>query len=111
LRSLPHQPAHVWWQFAGFALVVSYLLSLIFVRRPASGYLTHWDGWVANLALIVAIVPVWLRVRHTSRMQFAWAAIALGLALNSIANLVYLFRDQNIHPTPSPGLSDFASLL
>jgi len=105
------QPAQVWWLLACLVLVVTYCTSLIVVRRPASGYVTVWDGWVANVALVLPIVPIWLRVRSTSRLRFAWAAVAIGIALNSTGNLLYLVHDRNLHPIPSPSPSDFISLL
>ena len=85
--------------------------SLIVVGRPSGGYSTLWDGWVANIALALPIVPVWLRVRYTSRLQFAWAAMAGGIALNSISNVMYLLHDKNLHPVPSPAPNDIVSLL
>jgi len=60
-----------WWQLGCAVLVVAYCASLVVVTRPASGYLTFWDGWIGNLAATLPIVPVWLRVRHTSRLQSA----------------------------------------
>ena len=98
------------WQLACLVLAVTYCASVILVKRPGNGYLTSWDGWVANLALALPIIPVLLRVRYTTRLQFAWAAMGLGIALHSISSLVYLFHDQNLHPIPSPTSSDILSL-
>lgn len=105
------ESSQAWWQLACAVLVVAYCVSTVVVKRPASGYLTSWDGWVSNIAATLPIVPVWLRVRHTARLQFAWKAMAAGIALNSIGNLVYLFHDQNLNPIPSPSPSDVFYLL
>src|SRR5437763_15979886 len=59
----------VWWQLGCAAVVIAYCASLIFVRRPASGYLTFWDGCVGDIAATLPIVPALPRVRHTSRLQ------------------------------------------
>jgi diguanylate cyclase len=99
------------WQATCAVLVVAYCASLILVTRPASGYVTFWDGWVGNVAGTLPIVPVWLRMRHTSRLRLAWTAIAVGIAMNSIGNLVYLFHDQNLVPIPNPAPSDVPYLL
>jgi diguanylate cyclase (GGDEF)-like protein len=52
-----------------------------------------------------------LRGRHASKLRTAWLALAGGVALNDIGNMVYLLHDQNIRPIPSPAPSDVAYLL
>jgi diguanylate cyclase len=101
----------VWWQLAAVVFVVMYCASLVFVSRPASGYNTLWDAWVGNIASTLPLVPVLLRVRRSKNLRFAWAAMAGGIALNSSANLIYLFHDQNLKPVPSPAASDVPYLL
>jgi diguanylate cyclase (GGDEF)-like protein len=103
--------SQLWWQSLCALFLVAYCLSLVFVERPASGYLSLWDGWVGNIAPTLPLVPVLLRVWRTTVMRPAWIAIAAGIALNSTANLVYLFHDQNQEPVPYPALSDVPYLL
>lgn len=59
-RRVRAMPAQAWWLLACFAFVVAYFTSLILVERPASGYTPSWDGWVANIALVLPIAPVWV---------------------------------------------------
>ena len=103
--------SQAWWQAAGAVVVAAYAVSLLMVRRPDSGYSSLWDGWVGNLASMVPFIPVLLRVRRSSRSRLAWSFLAAGIALNNVANLVYLFHDQNLNPIPSPAPSDLAYLL
>jgi len=105
------ESSQVWWQLACGVLLVAYVLSLFVVRRPASGYSSLWDGWAGNLVATLPLVPVWLRVRRSSTLRFAWTLMAVGIALNTIGNLVFLFHDQNLHPIPSPAWSDLPYLL
>jgi diguanylate cyclase (GGDEF)-like protein len=100
-----------WWQLATGATVLLYLYSLAFVHRPPSGYLSFWDGWVGNIACTLPIIPIALRARRSSKLRGAWIAMGAGVALNDIGNLVYMLHDQNIHPIPSPALSDIPYLL
>ena len=105
------ESSQIWWQLAGAVLLVAYVLSLFVVRRPSSGYSSLWDGWAGNVVATLPLVPVWLRVRRSSTLRLAWASMAVGIALNTVANLVFLFHDQNLHPIPSPAWSDLPYLL
>jgi diguanylate cyclase (GGDEF)-like protein len=110
-RSLYEERSQFWWQIATGATVLAYLASLAFIHRPLDGYSSFWDGWVGNIACTVPIVPLLLRARHSTKLRTAWLALAGGVALNDIGNMVYLLHDQNIHPIPSPAPSDVAYLL
>ena len=82
------------------------MASLIWVHRPASGYDSFWDGWIGNLVTMVPVVPIVLRAWTTPRLRSAWIAIAAGVSLYNLGNLVYLFHDQNLRPIPDPAPSD-----
>jgi diguanylate cyclase (GGDEF)-like protein len=110
-RSLYEERSQFWWQIVTGATVLAYLASLAFIHRPLDGYSSFWDGWVGNIACTVPIVPLLLRARHSTKLRTAWLALAGGVALNDIGNMVYLLHDQNIHPIPSPAPSDVAYLL
>ena len=103
--------AQLWWQLVTAGVVVAYVVSLFVVPRPTTGYLSVWDGWIANAASILPLVPIILRVRSTKRLRGAWIAMGTGVALYNAANLVYLFHDQNMRPIPSPAPSDVPYLL
>ena len=94
-----------------FALVIAYGVSTLVVHRPPSGYNTVWDGWIYNIAQTLPVIPVLLRVRRTSELRSAWLAIALGITLISVGNLVWTYHDQNLNPIPDPALSDAIYLL
>ena len=96
-----------WWlQLLILALVVAFGVSTFVVHRPASGYNSIWDGWVYTFAESLPVIPVLLRVRRSSRLRSAWLAIAVGIALITIGNLVWTYHDQNLHPIPDPAPSD-----
>jgi diguanylate cyclase len=101
----------VWWQLAAGVVLVAYALSLFAVHRPGNGYSSLWDGWAGNIAAVLPVVPVWLRVRHSSELRFAWTAMGFGVTLNAIADLVFLLHDQNLNPIPNPAPSDLVFLL
>jgi hypothetical protein len=88
-----------------------YCGSLFLLRRPAGGYEWFWDGGVGNIAATLPIVPIIVRIKHRPRLRAAWSAMAVGIALNSLANVVYLFHDKNLNAIPSPAPSDIAYLL
>jgi diguanylate cyclase (GGDEF)-like protein len=87
-------------------LVVAYGVSTLVVHRPPSGYNTFWDGWVENIASVLPAVPVLLRARRSPELRWAWLAMAAGIVLYTMADLVYLFHDENLKPIPSPAPSD-----
>jgi len=109
-RTLYEDRSQFWWQIATAVGALLYLASLAFVHR-ADHYSTLWDGWVGNIACTLPIIPLLLRGRHASKLRAAWLALAGGVALNEIGNMVYLLHDQNIHPIPSPAPSDVPYLL
>ena len=111
LRAVGDESSHVWWQLATAILVVVYAVALFVVTRPASGYVTLWDGWLVNVVSTLPVVAVLLRVWHKTDRRFAWLAIAAGIALNSAGNLLYTYHDQNLVPIPNPAPSDLPYLL
>ena len=88
------------------ALVVAFGVSTLVVHRPSSGYNTIWDGWIYTIAESLPVTPVLLRVRRSSEMRSAWLAIAVGIALITVGNLVWTYHDQNLNPIPDPAPSD-----
>ncbi|HEY5303074.1 MAG TPA: EAL domain-containing protein [Acidimicrobiales bacterium] len=100
-----------WWQVLATVIVAAYVGSLIVLHRPISGYNSLWDGWVGNVASIVPLIPVLLRVRRPTTSRAAWIILAVGIVLYNVANLIYLLHDQNLSPIPSPALSDVPYLL
>ena len=110
-RRMHEDRTQFWWQVLTAATVLLYLCSLAFVHRPPDHYSSIWDGWVGNIACTTPIIPLLLRARHSSKLRTAWLALASGVALNDIGNMVYLLHDQNMHPVPSPAPSDVAYLL
>src|SRR5579863_1333997 len=96
-----------WWLQAVIAMiVVAYAVSTFVVHRPTSGYNTFWDGWVQNIASALPAVPLLMRARRSPKMRWAWLAMAAGVTLYTMADLVFLYHDQNLHPIPSPAPSD-----
>jgi diguanylate cyclase (GGDEF)-like protein len=87
-------------------IVLAYGVSTLIVRRPPSGYNTFWDGWVQNIASALPVIPLLLRARRSPQLRWAWLAMAAGVLLYTLANLVYLLHDQNLKPIPSPAPSD-----
>ena len=87
-------------------LVIAYGVSTLVVHRPPSGYNTFWDGWVENIASVLPAIPVLLRARRSPELRWAWLAMAAGIVLYTMADLVYLFHDENLKPIPSPAPSD-----
>ena len=79
-------------------------------KRGPSGYSTFWDGWIGNIASIIVVVPVLLRLQRTEILPGVWCAMAVGIVLNFVANLLYLLHDQNLDPVPFPASSDAAYL-
>jgi diguanylate cyclase (GGDEF)-like protein len=110
-RSMYEKPSQFWWQIATAVTVLLYLSSLAFIHRPPDHYSSIWDGWVGNIACTMPIIPLLLRARHSSKLRTAWLALASGVALNDIGNIVYLLHDQNLYPVPSPAPSDVPYLL
>jgi diguanylate cyclase (GGDEF)-like protein len=109
--SLYANKAQFWWQLVTAVFVLAYLASLFAIKRPHSGYISSWDGWMGGIASILPIVPIYLRVRSTSRLRGAWIAMGAGVVLYNAANLIYVFHDQNLTPVPSPAPSDVPYLL
>jgi len=87
-------------------IVIAYGVSTLLVHRPPSGYNTLWDGWVQNIASALPVIPVLLRARRSPELRWAWLAMAAGIMLYTMADLVYTYHDQNLKPIPSPAPSD-----
>ena len=101
-----------WWLQGGTAaLVIAYGASTLVVHRSPGGYNTIWDGWIYNIAQALPLVPVMWHVRRCARLRTAWLAMGAGIVLNTLANLVYTYHDQNLRPVPSPAPSDVLYLL
>jgi diguanylate cyclase len=105
------QSSQLWWQFVAALMVIVYCGSLFALQRPASGYQWFWDGWIGNIAGTLPLIPIIMRIRLKPKFRAAWGAMAIGIGLNSLANLVYLLHDQNLHPISGPAPSDIAYLL
>jgi diguanylate cyclase len=96
-----------WWlQVFIAATIVAYGVSTLVVHRPPSGYNTIWDGWVQNIASALPVIPILLRARRSPKMRSAWLAMAAGVMLYTIADLVFIYHDQNLVPIPAPAPSD-----
>ncbi|HVC71062.1 MAG TPA: EAL domain-containing protein [Acidimicrobiales bacterium] len=102
--------SQLWWQFLAGVLVLVYCGSLVEIQRPVAGYLWLWDGWVGNIAAMLPIIPIVLRIRHVQKLRAGWIAIAVGIALHALASVVFILHDQNLHPIPSPAPSDLVYL-
>ena len=111
MPALYRSRAQFWSQVAATVVVLAYTASTIFVARPPSGYDSFWDGWLGNLATILPLIPIGLRIASTARFRGAWIAMAAGIALYDAGNLIYLWHDQNLNPIPNPAPSDAAYLL
>jgi diguanylate cyclase (GGDEF)-like protein len=109
-KSCQKSPQLIWQVVAGL-VVLAYCGSLAALPRPAGGYLWLWDGWVGNIAATLPIIPIVLRIRHERRLRAAWTAMAIGIALHTVANLVFVFHDQSLGPVASPAASDIVYLL
>src|SRR3984885_324014 len=96
------------WRLQAFiaVIIVAYGVSTLVVHRPPSGYNTLWDGWVQNIAGALPVIPLVLRARRSRELRSAWLAMAAGVVLYTLANLVYTYHDQNLRPIPSPAPSD-----
>ena len=95
----------IWLQIITGTFVVAYAISTLVVHRH-DGYNTFWDGWEYNIAFSLPIIAMWRRSRRTPETGLAWQLLALGVALNTVATLVYTYHDQNLVPIPSPAPSD-----
>jgi len=111
VRQSRENSPQLWWQLTVALLVVVYCVSFLTLHRPPNGYQWFWDGWVGNIALTLPIVPIILRIRAKTKLRAAWGAMAIGIGLNTVANLAYIFHDRNLSPVPSPSSSDIAYLL
>jgi diguanylate cyclase (GGDEF)-like protein len=97
----------VWWLQGLIAVtMVAYGVSTLVVHRPASGYNTFWDGWVQNIASALPAIPLLVRARRSPELRSAWLTMAAGVVLYTLADLVYIYHDQNLRPIPSPAPSD-----
>ncbi len=113
LQASRQQSSQLAWQFIAALLVIVYCGSLFTLQRPPGGYQWFWDGWVGNVAATLPIVPIILRIRHKPKLRAAWSAMAIGIGLNSIADLLFMVHDKNLPPIPisGPAPSDIAYLL
>ena len=59
-----------WWLQGTIAVaVIAFAVSTFVVHRPSSGYNTIWDGWVYNIAQMLPVIPVLMRVRRTAELR------------------------------------------
>lgn len=106
-QKAPHSMRKEWWLQAVIGvIIVAYGVSTVVVHRPPSGDNTFWDGWVQNIASALPAIPLLLRARRSPRFRSAWLFMAAGVVLYTLADLVYVYHDQNLRPIPSPAPSD-----
>ena len=110
-RSLYASRPIFWAQLLAAVVVVGYTVSTLVVPIPPSGYSTLWDGWIGNLASILPLIPIGIRVVTNPRQRAAWLVMGSGILLYNFGNLIYLWHDQNLTPIPVPAPSDAAYLL
>jgi diguanylate cyclase (GGDEF)-like protein len=101
------------WCLQGTILagVIAYAISTFVVHRPPSGYNTIWDGWIYNIIQMLPVIVVLMRVRRSPALRSAWLAMAIGITLIVLGDLVYTYHDQNLKPIPEPAPSDAVYLL
>ena len=104
-------PREWWLQGVIAAAVIAYAISTFVVHRGPSGYDTTWDGWVYNIAQMLPVIPVLMRVRRSPELRSAWLAMAIGITLIVVGDLVYTYHDQNLKPIPEPAPCDAVYLL
>ena len=96
-----------WWLLGLIAVtMVAYGVSTLVVHRPPSGYNTFWDGWIQNIAGALPVILLVLRARRSPELRSAWLAMAGGVLLYTLADLVYTYHDENLRPIPAPAPSD-----
>ncbi len=89
----------------------AYMVSILAVTRPASGYVSLWDGWVFHIATTLPAGLALLRALIRAKERLQWAMVTLGILANTAGNLIYTLRDQNLTPIPFPAVSDAFYLL
>ncbi len=90
------------------ALNAAYLLSLVLVARGEAGYDTLWDGWIFHIATTLPALLAGFRAVTDRRLGGAWMVVAVGILLNTVANLIFTYHDSNLDPVPFPAWSDAA---
>jgi diguanylate cyclase (GGDEF)-like protein len=61
---------------------------------------------VYTAAELLPVIPaLWCTRRHPE-MRLAWRAMATGMVLHAVGDLLYTYHDQNLHPFPCPAFSD-----
>lgn len=88
------------------SLSALYLLSLVVVDRPESGYLPFWDGWLYFGAGLLPVALLVARALHDRRHRWSWWFLAGGVACTWIADLVYEYHDANLSDWRFPATSD-----
>ncbi len=94
-------------------IAVSVLACVVstFMVRPHHRYDLSLDGALYLIASTVPIVPMILVGRRVPAQRRAWRFMVGGVALNAIADVVYVLHDQRLNPIPNPAPSDVFYLL
>lgn len=88
----------------------AYVAGLLWVERPASGYLTFWDGWLYFGAMGLVLALLAARVLTERRHRFTWALVLAGSTATISADLVFTYHDQNLETWDFPTASDLLYL-
>ncbi len=85
---------------------IGYAISMVVIARPASGYLTLWDGWLFHIATTLPMIPVGIRSFVERSARLPWSLVSVGIGLNTLGNLLFTYHDQNLKVVPFPGWPD-----
>ncbi len=91
-------------------LALAYCATIVFIGRPKGGYDTVWDGWLYHVATTVPGILAAVKAVADRRSRAEWWLVSIGIALNTVGNLIYTYHDQNIVPIPFPAWSDLMYL-
>jgi diguanylate cyclase len=85
---------------------VAFVVSIGTVDRGPDDYQALWDGWVYHTVSALTAALVLIRVLSRAERRTMWICFGAGLAIWTVASLVYTFHDQHLDPYPVPPWSD-----
>ena len=99
-----------WAHSITVGLILVYTVSVFLVHRSSPSGNPVWDGGVYNLAALLPAIPMIRSARRYPNYRLIGTAMAIGVTLNTVDNLVYTYHDQYTNHA-APTASNILSLL
>ena len=105
-RWLP-STANAWLQLGLVLVPLAFIVTTIPGFRSHPGYSLQWDGWLNNIAYMVAPLICYIRLKRSSSYRASWLVLTAGLTLYGLGNVYWTISIRTLDVQPFPSMADY----